>query len=261
MKHKILLTTFSLILTLSLGNFEQISAQIKGKLLKSDGKALAYTEIEMVPIDADKIVVDGRMIATSSTSGLFLFNRLPKGKYTLSVNFKDKPTELSPFPTHFYPNTAERKDATVFEITDTSKPQTIIFRLPSALVRKKVSGNVVWENGNAVENAFIFVKDIDFDESFSFGQYRSDKKGAFTFTAFASRNYQVGAVLFDSFETLFVPKIIAAAESQLFKLETDNQHVKLVFGERKDYDRFRDKYIGILEKSLFEELLFNSNSD
>ena len=86
--------------------FAQVGGKvtIAGQLLKSNGKSLAYTEIELVPVAAKKIVIDGRLLAASNTSGKFSFVNVPDGKYTLSINFDDKPTDLSPYPTFFYPN-------------------------------------------------------------------------------------------------------------------------------------------------------------
>jgi hypothetical protein len=90
---------------------------LNGKLLQSNGKPLPYTEIELVLTDSEEIANDGRLLAISSTSGKFSFINIPEGKYTLSINFNEKPTEFSPYETFFYPNTKIRAEAEVFEIS------------------------------------------------------------------------------------------------------------------------------------------------
>src|SRR5690349_6233664 len=89
---------------------------VRGTLLKSDGRPLAYTEIELVPVSSEHIVVDHGLNATSSVSGLFSFVDVPPGRYTLSINFDDKPTELSPYDTFFYPEARDRSAARIFEV-------------------------------------------------------------------------------------------------------------------------------------------------
>jgi hypothetical protein len=91
-----------------------------GRLLKSDGSPLANTEIELVPLDSPKLIIDGRLNGISSVSGRFSFMDVPPGEYTLSINFDDKPTELSPYDTFFYPGTENRSEANVFKIDDST---------------------------------------------------------------------------------------------------------------------------------------------
>lgn len=162
---------------------------ISGKLLQSTGKPLGYTEIELVPIDSEKQINDGRLLATTSISGLFSFVNVPDGKYTLSINFDEKPTETSPYPTFFYPNATNRAEAEIFEISAASGRKEIIFQLPPKLPQRKITGKVVGTDGKPVADAFVSLKDIDFDDlSFDLSG-KTDRSGTFKFNGFENRSY------------------------------------------------------------------------
>lgn len=262
MKDQIFTAFFTFFLLLFSANFSQSSAQIRGRLLKSDGTPLAYTEIEMVPVESGKIVIDPRMNVTTSVSGLFTF-RLPKGKYTLSINFDEKPSILSPFVTTFYPQAAERENAEVFTIDEKSQPQTIVFRLPPALGIKRISGRVVDEKGNPAVKAWIGLRDIGGGFGVSFGAVKTDKAGSFSLTAFSERTYQIRAILFEREPEPFMtapPIITGIADSEVFTLDAQTKPFKLILKPRtQNYDEIRDKYLGFLEKNYFQEQIFGIN--
>lgn len=261
MRNPLLIAFSTFFLFILSANFTQSSAQIRGKLLKSDGKPLAYTEIEMVPVDSDKIVIDARMIATTNTSGLFTF-RLPKGKYTLSINFGDQPTPLSPFETFFYPKTTERENAEIFVIDENSKPQTITFQLPPALVKARITGKVIDINEKPVPNVRIGLRDLGYDVGLGFGAIKTDKFGAFALDALSDRKYQLGAILYE-YEPKFLvefPRIIGVAESGIFTLDKETKPFKLTLRQMSDYNEIRDKYVGFLERNYFQERVFGVNN-
>lgn len=224
------------------------AAQLRGTLLKANGKPLPYTEIELVPVDSAKIVNDYRLLATSNAAGRFSFAGVPPGRYTLSINFDDKPTDLSPYDTFFYPAAAARADAQIFEIDAATRPQTISFKLPPALRRGRIAGRIVDQKGAPVAGAWLALRDVAFDgKLIAFGAIKSDAQGNFTMQAFTARRYQVAAVLLlNPNLTIFdEPEIVGAAESDIFTLADERPFdLRLVLRERRDYDRLRDKYVG-----------------
>jgi hypothetical protein len=221
---------------------------ISGQLLKATGKPLPYTELELVPRGAKQLVNDPKLIGISDQSGRFSFPAVPKGRYTLSINFDDKPTELSPYATYFYPGTAQRSEGEVFDITDGVRIQKLIFKLPPPLARRKITGKVVYADGKPVGGAWLAVRDVIFDRGISFGEYRTNKLGDFSFLAFASRKYQVAAILLERIGTTALDpyEFIGAAESEVFTLETVPVNLKLVLKQSQNYDQLREKYIGRL---------------
>lgn len=221
---------------------------LAGRLLQANGKPLPYTEIELVPINSETQSNDPRLLAISNTSGRFSFTDVPEGKYTLSINFDEKPTATSPYSTFFYPNATNRAEAEVFEVTETSKFAPLSFRLPPKLVQRKISGQVVFTDGTPVADVFVFLVDVAYDETFSFDN-KSDANGNFTLTAFENRKYFAGAVLFDliSLNPLepFGSKL-ASTRSDIFTLDAKTEKIKLILEEPEEMKTLRRRNIGKL---------------
>ena len=114
------------------------------------------------------------------------------------------------------------------------------------------------EDGTSIEDAFISVRDVEFDKFISFGSIKTDRNGNFVVKAFENRKYQLAAILFDKAGKLEKPRktfiepseIIAAGESKIFTLDSTTSNIKLILKESEDFKRIRQKYIGklILEK-------------
>lgn len=257
MKHKVLLISLSIFLVFITGSLVQAPAQkklpdvatIQGVLLKSNGKPLPYTEIELVPLSSYKLINDRRFIAASSMSGKFSFFNVPVGQYTLSINFDDKPTDLSPYPTFFYPKTSKRSEAEFIEIKETTRIKNITFQLPPALMQREISGSVISETGTLIEDAYVSIIDLEFDRLKSFSKVKTDINGKFKVKGFIGRAYQIAAILFDENRKTAqgepVP-ILAAGESKAFTLDSATPNIKLILKESDDFKKLREKYIGKL---------------
>lgn len=219
---------------------------ISGRLLKSNGKPLPYTEIELVPVSSKKQVNNPKLLGISDSAGRFVFPAVPSGKYTLSINFGEKPTDLSPYETFFYPATRQRSEAEVFDIEDYQKFEKLVFKLPPALAQRKITGKVVDETGNPVSGALLALRDLKADQGVFFGLYKTGKLGEFSFNAFVNRRYQVAAVVIERFGgTIYDPvAILGAAESDVFTLGELPVNLKLTIVKRPDYDEIRNRYIG-----------------
>jgi len=243
-RHSFFLVLTLLIVPLASAAWTQ-GAAIHGQLLKSTGRPLPYTEIELVPIAVNHIINDSRLIGVSSLSGKFTFLDVPPGLYTLSINFDDKPTELSPYGTYFYPAAISRADAEVIEITPASPTRTLTFKLPPALREKKISGTVKWSDGSPAKEAFIGCRDIEYDRSVSFTCAKTDINGRFTMKGFIGRKYQVGAIVFDKpFSDKREPlSVIAAGETSVFDLELTTPALMITVSLAKDLQPIVDKYL------------------
>jgi hypothetical protein len=224
---------------------------ISGRLLKSDGRPRAYTEIEIVPLSADDQVPNAHFSATSSTSGAFEFSSVPAGECTLSINFKEKPSELSPYSTLFYPNTTSRPLAKVFTIGPETRVSGIIFKLVPALKARTITGVVVDGKGSAVPDAFLGLRDMDADPALtSFGSLRTDARGHFSINAFETRQYRIYAILFDR---LTPPsdgspfgKIIARGMSETTVVGAMAIDLKIIVRELKERGGELDRDVGIV---------------
>ena len=196
------------------------TGKLAGKLLKSNGKPLPYTEIELVPVLFDIQIPDKRFWATSDARGNFSFKDLPPTQYTLSINFNESPSELSPYPTYFYPHTNNRQDAEVFDIGNTSNLKNLSFKLPSALAQRTVKGKVVDKNGDGIGGIHVGLLNADSKE-ITFGlEAVTDKNGNFTLKGFENTSYIVTAVEMELPKTPFTmpPPPTAYGKSDVFTL-------------------------------------------
>jgi len=248
--HKLIKISFILVAVLSFFSFADaqavVVATIQGQLLRSDGKPLAYTEIELVPTSSSHIVNDSRLIGVSSLNGRFSFFDVPSGSYTLSINFDDKPTNLSPYGTYFFPGTVARGDAEVLQISTTTRMRGLIFKLAPQLVGRKITGDVKWSDGSPVKNAVIGCRDIEYDRTFSYTCGFTDSNGRFSVEGFVGRKYQIGAIVIDKAysDQIGALSVIGAGETDVFDLELSTTPLNIKVFPSKEFQTIVDKYLG-----------------
>lgn len=201
---------------------------IKGRLLNGAGKPCPHTELELIPVNAKKISKDERIWTVTNGNGYFDFENVPDGKYTLSINFDETPTDISPYSTYFYPNAPRRSNAKVFDITKTSNFSRLLFRLPASYEMKRFTGKIVWEDGEPVEYALVSLVDLDAQSDTGFGKIKSDANGTFKVSGFVGRKYQIAAILFDG--DLIKdenPQLLAQGFSKTFYLNPKTNIIKI----------------------------------
>lgn len=239
---------FLFVFTFALSVFGQSGGFVSGKLLKSNGSPLPYTEVELVPVSYDKQIDDSRFWATSDSAGNFSFSDLPGGKYTLSINFDEKPTDTSPYQTFFYPGNINRTQAKTFEISANERITDINFRVPPPLSQRRVVGKVVGADGKPVSGAFVYMRDVEFDKSLVL-DVKTDRNGNFTLSGFETRQYQVGALLYEQSNPSVLDspgKMIASAYSPIFTLAATSPNFTLVLEESDEVKKLREKNVGRL---------------
>src|SRR5262249_117054 len=151
----------------------------------------------------------------------------PPGRYTLSINFGDIPSELSPYDTFFYPSAFNRFEAEVITIEPSTKIRNIVFRLPLPLVKKTIYGKVTWEDGSPVKNAIVCYADINASRFRTCGEPVTDVNGRFKLMGFEHRKYRLGAIVFgNQSDPDNRPRIIAGGESEEFILDSDTREIE-----------------------------------
>jgi hypothetical protein len=234
MRAKFSIIIFFTLLTFFAAENALAEATLGGRLLKFNGKPLPYTEIELVPVDSAKQVADKKLWATTAADGNFIFDKIPPGEYTLSINFDEKPTDLSPYATYFYPKAANRALAKIFEIYADSRIANLIFQLSPPLAKRKIVGRVFGSDGKPAANVYVALRDVEGDKEdafLGFSPIKTDKGGNFSLTSFETRKYQIFAILLQGSDkaTSFDPlaKLVAAAKSNVFVLDAKTGSITL----------------------------------
>jgi hypothetical protein len=214
-----------------------------GKLLKANGKPLAYTEIELVPVESAKQIANRQLWATTAANGNFIFDKIPPGEYTLSINFDEKPTELSPYQTYFYPKTANRALAKIFEIYADTRITNLVFQLSPPLIKRKIFGRVFDQNGKPAPHVYVALRDVEGDKEdffMAFSPIKTDLQGNFSLMSFEARKYQVFAVLLEGSDKTpyFDPRarIVAVGKSDVFLLDAKTASINLTLQPAADSD-------------------------
>jgi hypothetical protein len=218
---------------------------ISGKLLKSNGKPLAYVEIELTPTNSETIIIDKNMFAVSGSNGAFIFNNVPKGNFALSINFNEHPTDLSPYETCFYPNTNFRAEAKVFETDINTRFTGLIFQLPPQAEKRKITGKVVWQDKKPAANSYVMLRDVKLDPDFfiTFGN-KADANGNFTLSAFENRKYQIIVVFMEGENKYGVPK--AFVRSEIFMLDKTATPFDLTLKEINGSNKLLENDVGMI---------------
>jgi hypothetical protein len=218
---------------------------ISGKLLTSNGKPLPYIEIELVPIDAETIVINENLFTVSGPNGKFSFGNVPTGNFNLSINFNESPTKLSPFETCFYPKTIVRSEAKVFETDINTKVTGLVFQLPPQSEKRTITGKVFWSNKKPAANSFVLLRDAKTERDFSvISDYKTDTKGNFTLSGFDNRKYQI--ISFYTESQVIYEKPSALAKSEVFVLDKNTIPVELTLKNVNGSDNFLENDVGML---------------
>jgi len=204
-------------------------SEVSGKVLAADGKPYDDVMLELIP--ADKKMNDKKydwLNESVEDDGTFSFKGVPLGRYILSVNFTDKPEDDSPFPTTFYPKTTVQTQAKVFTIDYGTKINDIVFQLPPKLIKRKISGIVVWKNGRPAVGAEVQLKDIEFDHDVFFTEPTTDAKGEFSMEWFEGRQYKIKVIVWKKSLDGQSGFGIGDAESGVFTLDEKTQNFRIV---------------------------------
>lgn len=253
MKYALFITLLSLAFVFQFAFSKSIAARgdganVSGKLLKANGKPLAYTEIELVPVDAETQINDANLLSITNAVGAFNFKNIPDGEYTLSINFDEKPSPTSPYATFFYPAQIERDDAQILKIEAATKITYLVFRLPPPLVQRRVTGKIIGIDGLPVPNAFVVLRDVEYDDRSISLDTKTDRNGNFTLQGFESRRYYIAAMQLSRLPTAFTPPgdPIAFGNTPLFTLDATTKLQTIVLRPLDEKNQLPDRDVGML---------------
>ncbi|MBK7709224.1 MAG: hypothetical protein IPJ30_26580 [Acidobacteria bacterium] len=172
--------------------------RISGRVVDSAGRPNGAVTLELIPAAAAlENRFRGSQLVSAATDGTFSEGAIPLGKYILGLNFGFDPTDDRPYGTYFYPGTADRSKAKVFEIGPGSKIGRVVFKLPPKLFKLKIRGAVLWADGTPAAGAEVRLRDIDAGSSVFFSAPVTDARGEFDLEWFAGRKYRLEAIVWE----------------------------------------------------------------
>jgi Carboxypeptidase regulatory-like domain len=171
----------------------QIDGRIGGQVLDANGRPVQdQVQVSIVTLESSTkgmARVESRSEYTKKL-GWYEFDGLLPGKYLLGISIANAPARHTPYPTIYYPDTADRAQARVFTLERGQKLTNIDFRLPSKLTEISLSGIAVDVDGVPVAEAEVDIIDQEDPDEKLFGEdVRTDKQGRFTIRGFIGRRY------------------------------------------------------------------------
>lgn len=204
-------------------------SKISGKVVDAEGKIAGSISLDLIPFGRQREErTFSRIFEYVSEDGLFEFKGVPLGSYQISINYTDEPDEDAPFPTFFYPNTENRGEAKVFEIDLGTKFTDLVFQLPPKLIKRKITGTVVWKNGKPAVGAEVQLIDVEFDRDVFFKEPMTNKKGEFSTEWFEGRQYKIKVIVWKKSPGGQSGFGIADAETEVFTLDNETSAFKIV---------------------------------
>ena len=171
----------------------QIDGRIGGQVLDANGLPVPdQVQVSIVTLESSTsgmARVESRSEYTKNL-GRYDFDGLLPGKYLLGISIANAPAKHSPYPTIYYPDTADRPQARVFTLERGQKLTNIDFRLPPKLAEITFSGTVVDADGKPVAEVDVDIIDQENPNEKLFGtDVKTDKQGRFTISGFSGRRY------------------------------------------------------------------------
>ena len=213
-------------------------SEISGKVVKPDGSLAHKVSLNLIPADKERKFNSFENKLLFVYDGVFDLKGIPLGRYQIALNYVDKPDKDSPYPAYFYPNTADRSKAKIFEIVPGAKFKDVVFTLPDELKKRKIQGTIVWKNGKPAVGAEVQLVDAEFERDAFFNPPITDAKGAFSMEWFEGRKYIIKVVVWKKSPDNQSAYGVANAETEVFTLDNKTQNFKIVLTPNGMDDRF-----------------------
>jgi hypothetical protein len=209
----------------------QIDGRIGGQVFDADGLPVPdQVQVSIVTLESSTrgmALVDSRSRYTKNL-GRYEFDGLVPGKYLVGISIADPPAKHSPYPTTYYPDTADRAQARVFTLERGQKLTNIDFRLPPKLAEIVFSGTVVDARGDPIAEATVDIIDQEDPRRSLFGgDVKTDKQGRFTLRGFVGRRYFLHAWKAEDYLAG------TGIQSELFSIDTNapTTNIKLILNQ------------------------------
>jgi hypothetical protein len=138
----------------------QFDGRIKGVVRQSSGEPAERVVVQLMA--AESVGKTGNietLRASSDAGGSFEFVEVPPGRYVVGVDLTRRMNPEVVYPVTFHPGTKDAALATVVQLDGGQQQELEPMTLPPARRSYRLTGTVVFEDGNPAPGAFISLSD------------------------------------------------------------------------------------------------------
>ena len=174
-----------------------IDASLSGRLTDEKGApAVKDTRVNLIPIELiNERHQKDTYTAFAENDGRYTFHAIPAGKYYLGIRLDRTPNSKFPYPRFFYPGTQNLNEAATITIIKGKVFDNYNFQMPVKLTERKITGAVVYPDGESAQNISISYQEVEYTESsenFS-GDAKIESNGRFTLMVLNGLRYLIKA--------------------------------------------------------------------
>ncbi len=128
--------------------------KITGRVLDPNGKPMDGVCVDIRPVSSNNDAGNSRVFDCTK-SGKFVMEMMPPGQYYVVANRNGRVTAGEPFPTIYYPGTANLKQAVPVTVPEGGTVENIDIRVPSIRKIDELVGRVVFSDGAPAPKAYV----------------------------------------------------------------------------------------------------------
>jgi len=178
-------------------------SSIEGKIVDSDGKIPPQQFLWLLPIgkDGKQVFDDVQSVWIDRSSGKFVFDNIPSGKYRIVINRNNCHTDRNAeFGREFFPGTRSEAEAATITVGENQTLTLRDLRLLPALEERQFSGVTLTADKKPLANATVFMinrRSSSYpDECFATKiETKTDESGHFRLKGYQGYEYRIGAYI------------------------------------------------------------------
>ena len=133
--------------------------RIRVRVVDYTAAPLANLPIELFAFDAVSADRPRSPVRTLQTNadGIVEFDHMPPKRYALAINGRGAPSAKSPYARSFFPGAGSLEEARAIDLAEGERIDLQTWTLSQALIERRVSGEVLWPDGQPARKTSVFV--------------------------------------------------------------------------------------------------------
>jgi hypothetical protein len=164
------------------------TGHIRGSVMGPDGKPLEVASVELYRAGAYQDARPG-LWSFQGSKGVFDFDHIGPGEYTLVFNRMNRTNPNSPFPRAFYPGVTELGEAKVIRLKDGQTLEKVNLKLSDGYPTRRLLVHLKWA-GNRLPGDVVVSAQADSGDN---PAVRKIDEGTYEFPLLESANYTIAA--------------------------------------------------------------------